>query len=110
MHMTHHGYFAFQVLKKLTCTECGFGEIKKLLELRDRIVDDVLKLELEYAATSASLIHRVKPLSWFDESFERDIAIMPWFFKCNPGRFPTWEGKNDPRTSLTSAPSVTLED
>ncbi|KAN0026447.1 hypothetical protein ACTFIV_007432 [Dictyostelium citrinum] len=98
MHMTHYGYLPFQMVKYLSCTECGITKEDQItLFSNDIEKGDIQKLELRLLETKSDHSYRVRKLKDMDDFFKKEVAILPWFYNCNRNRYPVWERKNDPR-------------
>ncbi|EAL71237.1 hypothetical protein DDB_G0272170 [Dictyostelium discoideum AX4] len=98
MHMTHYGYLPFQMVKYLSCTECGITREDQITLFSNDIgKGDIQKLELRLLETKSDHAHRIRQLSSMDDFFKKEVAILPWFYNCNRNRYPVWERKNDPR-------------
>lgn len=99
MHMTHYGYVPFQLIKRITCTECGFHDADAMDYFSGVVKNgDILELEKILARTAINNIMRnhTHEIAGMPESSD-----MPWFLGCNPERFPRWYGNHDARLDLT---------
>ncbi|KAN0033365.1 hypothetical protein ACTA71_002790 [Dictyostelium dimigraforme] len=98
MHMTHYGYLPFQMVKYLSCTECGIKNITHVKNFSDDIQNGrIQQLELRLLETKSDHAHKVQEISEMNDFFKKEVAILPWFYNCNRNRYPVWERKNDPR-------------
>ena len=97
-HFTHYGFLVYQVLKRLSCTECG--ELEQTLSKLHTAVKTGEWKELEQ---EMSLIHihdhRIIPLDQLDPLERSKIVYLPWFYNCNRNRYSMWEGHPDSRVS-----------
>ncbi|KAM9985045.1 hypothetical protein ACTFIY_009486 [Dictyostelium cf. discoideum] len=98
MHMSHYGYLPFQMVKYLSCTECGITREDQITNFSNDILNGkIQELELRLGKTKSDHVHKVSKLSDMNVFFKKEIAILPWFYNCNRNRYPVWERKNDPR-------------
>ncbi|KAN0026448.1 hypothetical protein ACTFIV_007433 [Dictyostelium citrinum] len=98
MHMSHYGYLPFQMVKYLSCTECGITKESQITNFSDDIQNGKIQaLELRLLKTKEEHAHKLSKMSNMDDFFKREVAILPWFYNCNRNRYPVWERKNDPR-------------
>ncbi|KAM9985047.1 hypothetical protein ACTFIY_009488 [Dictyostelium cf. discoideum] len=98
MHMTHYGYLPFQMVKYLSCTECGIKNETHVKNFSDDIQNGkIQKLELRLLETKSDHAYKIQDISTMDDFFKKEVAILPWFYNCNRNRYPVWERKNDPR-------------
>ncbi|KAM9996600.1 hypothetical protein ACTFIZ_001549 [Dictyostelium cf. discoideum] len=98
IHMSHYGYLPFQMVKYLSCTECGITKESQITNFSDDIQNGKIQdLELRLGKTKADHAHKISKLSGMDDFFKKEVAILPWFYNCNRNRYPVWERKNDPR-------------
>ncbi|KAM9951805.1 hypothetical protein ACTFIT_002488 [Dictyostelium discoideum] len=98
MHMTHYGYLPFQMVKYLSCTECGIKNETHVKNFSDDIQNgNIQKLELRLLETKSDHAYKIQDISTMDDFFKKEVAILPWFYNCNRNRYPVWERKNDPR-------------
>ncbi|KAN0026450.1 hypothetical protein ACTFIV_007435 [Dictyostelium citrinum] len=98
MHMTHYGYLPFQMVKYLSCTECGIRNETHVKNFSDDIQNGrIQQLELRLLETKSDHAYKVQDISTMDDFFRKEVAILPWFYNCNRNRYPVWERKNDPR-------------
>ncbi|EPZ36962.1 hypothetical protein O9G_001407 [Rozella allomycis CSF55] len=96
MHMSHDGYLPFQMLKRLSCTECGIN-INDFEHWYDMLSKGKLhELEFELAKEYPGNEKRIVPLSSLNDQNRKAVSI-PWFYECNKQRFPQWERKHDTR-------------
>jgi hypothetical protein len=98
-HFTHYGYLAYQVLKILSCTECG--EFKPVLsQLHAAVKTGKWKeLEFELSQLRDGWDRRTIPLDQLDPLERSKIVYLPWFYDCNRNRYSMWEGHPDSRVS-----------
>ncbi|KAM9996602.1 hypothetical protein ACTFIZ_001551 [Dictyostelium cf. discoideum] len=98
MHMTHYGYLPFQMVKYLSCTECGIKNETHVKNFSDDIQKgNIQKLELRLLETKSDHAYKIQDISTMNDFFKKEVAILPWFYNCNRNRYPVWERKNDPR-------------
>jgi hypothetical protein len=87
MHMTHYGYLVYQLLKRMTCTECP--QPKKFLDEMATTARSGNWNELEMAWSQP--VENWKPrIASLDEIWDRDdvmerqqLVYLPWFYECN---------------------------
>ncbi|KAK5574970.1 hypothetical protein RB653_010225 [Dictyostelium firmibasis] len=98
MHMSHYGYLPFQMVKYLSCTECGVrNETHVKIFSNDIQNGKIQQLELRLLETKSSHANKIQDISTMDDFFRKEVAILPWFYNCNRNRYPVWERRNDPR-------------
>jgi hypothetical protein len=110
MHMTHYGYLVYQLLKRMTCTECP--QPKKFLDEMATTARSGNWNELEMAWSQP--VENWKPrIASLDEIWDRDdvmerqqLVYLPWFYECNRHRYSMWEGKPDRRTAQLTSDAV----
>ncbi|CAL8084446.1 unnamed protein product [Orchesella dallaii] len=119
MHMTHYGYFPFQLAKILTKIE-GIGEtvqneiaskiqfVMNKLKVGDKNysmseveqIDAFKNIEAELTKLPANFKKRIISLDSFKLKYPDEytnLIKLPWFYDCNRERYPLWEGKHDGR-------------
>ncbi|EGG23439.1 putative beta-1,4-mannosyl-glycoprotein beta-1,4-N-acetylglucosaminyltransferase [Cavenderia fasciculata] len=101
MHMTHYGYLPYQIIKKLSCTECGIKSMPQLSIFADDLeTGNISQLELKLLQPPDDFKNRIRDISTMDQEFRDRVAILPWFYNCNRNRYPVWESKNDKRLQV----------
>ena len=103
-HLTSHGYAAFLYLKEATATEYDSvrNSFSSLNALKDGKIDISTFEKDAYHRIVDHFRHRIIPTSQ-SHHILGDLLDIPWLLKCNPERYPTWFGKNDPRIYLTAS-------
>ncbi|EGG14351.1 hypothetical protein DFA_12121 [Cavenderia fasciculata] len=98
MHMSRYGYIPFNIAKKLSCTECGINKMEQLLVFSEDLINGTIyELEKKLLKVPEHFELRVEKLSDMDQQFNKQVAILPWFLKCNPYRYPVWHMNHDTR-------------
>jgi hypothetical protein len=99
VHMTHHGYLPFLMLKFFTCTECGIGDILNIVDLMIQNVHTNNSLRVPEVEFSKMYIDKKRwvPLKSVDEKQRKEITYIPWFVNCNRDMYPTWFYGHDTR-------------
>ncbi|EGG22938.1 putative beta-1,4-mannosyl-glycoprotein beta-1,4-N-acetylglucosaminyltransferase [Cavenderia fasciculata] len=111
MHMSHYGYLPFQMVKVLSCSECGVKSESQVTVFSNDLSKSnyrVKELESRLIQTPANDRPRVVPLDTMDAHFKNDVAILPWFYDCNRNRYPVWESKHDTRLEIDHPIKVTI--
>jgi hypothetical protein len=100
MHMTHYGYLPYQLLKLLTCSDAtsSFEDIQGILQNVQAFVDAEawLKMEQNYAEPPPVFMPRIQKITELSAR-DRAVVVLPWFYVCNPDRYPSWVGSHDTR-------------
>eukprot|EP00298_Acanthocystis_sp_HF-20_P015903 c21312_g1_i2.p1 GENE.c21312_g1_i2~~c21312_g1_i2.p1 ORF type:complete len:487 (+),score=205.20 c21312_g1_i2:108-1568(+) len=97
MHMTNHRYLPYLIVKRLTGTEYGFAKHSVLLDmLRQAGQSGNVKNLESVIGDQANAESRLVPLSQIANEM-RNIAIIPWYLKCNLNRYPYWQKGHDTR-------------
>jgi hypothetical protein len=97
-HFTHYGYIVYQLLKRMSCSEC-IDMIKLDLSRLRAAVKTGRWRELEQEMSQpGGFSSRIIPLDQLDPEERRKIVYLPWFYDCNRNRYPMWEGHPDSRT------------
>lgn len=109
VHLTHYNYLPYHLVKVVGMSEGSFsldegrvlvGKVVKMWE-----EDKLQELEdayFEFVLTNPPWIGRFVKID--HPSVQRELAPVvhvPWFYKCNRGRYPRWEGKPDSRLGLS---------
>ncbi|KAI9338012.1 hypothetical protein BDR26DRAFT_863441 [Obelidium mucronatum] len=94
-HLTNYGYLPFQMLKRISCSECGLNN-DLLVRWRTGFMNSsVFQLEMDMSEDWIKRYQsRIKLVS---EINDPGIVSVPWFLECNLKRFPMWMGENDLR-------------
>ena len=99
VHFSHYGYLVYQVMKLLSCSECG-EFMKSVLSMLHATVKTGNWKELEYnVSQSEGWGGRMIPLDQLDPLERSKIVYLPWFYDCNRNRYSMWEGHPDSRVS-----------
>ena len=103
MHMTHYGYLPFQIIKKLTCTECnnqGRNQQSMRKEtsaaVKEQLFVEVEKRWSRQPESPRRRIHKISE-SGMSAAEKKKVVYLPWFYDCNRDRYPLWESKHDSR-------------
>jgi len=78
VHFTHYGFLVSQVLKSLSCTECGEFQIVSLLHKAVKM-ENWKELEQELSQVG-DLAQRIIPLDQLDPLEHGKIEYRPWFY------------------------------
>ena len=97
-HFTHYGFLVYQLLKLLSCSECG-NQVKFVLStLLATVKSGTWKeLEQDWSKMADQFVSRTVPLDQLDPDERRKIVYLPWFYDCNRKRYSMWEGHPDSR-------------
>ncbi|KAI9349722.1 hypothetical protein BDR26DRAFT_930630 [Obelidium mucronatum] len=94
-HLTNYGYLPYQMLKRISCSECGLNNDLLLRWRNSFLSSNVFQLETEMSEDWIKMFKdRIKPISEINDT---SIVSVPWFLECNLKRFPMWMGDNDLR-------------
>lgn len=96
MHMSDHPYVPFRIIKMLTCSECsGTLNQKNCNFFREVFQQGGVYGLAEFFSSRA---HNQNKQRWVKrEKIKPGVAVMPWFLKCNPDRYPYWFNRPDTR-------------
>lgn len=95
--MTHYGYLPFQMVKRMTATECGPQSLSTLQTFSKYLkIGDIRNMERDLGATPTTFKSRLYPVDIGDPEM-KEICILPWFYDCNRHRYPVWEDGHDTR-------------
>lgn len=94
VHLSDYKYLPFILLKQMSCTECS---LKLLSQLGHQIQETFQRgswreLESKLAETPQRSVSRIVPVETVS-----GLEYRPWFYTCNPRRYPAWEGNPDSR-------------
>jgi len=105
-HLTRPAFLPSAILKELSATEKGW--YPGLVNVAFLLV--ATKKDLDREQTSLYNLDDNRCWQGFSDPMNTvtDVeAYIPWYLKCNPGSFPYWFGKPDPRNAaLVSAMAV----
>lgn len=110
MHFSTFPYLPFQLIKQLTAPDDGLQGISNLIQIgmtylnkSDNNVDSTALKKLKEIITPQWWISSELILSLdsfrkiYGENILNSIVKVPWFYYCNPWRYPGFKGKNDER-------------
>jgi len=91
-------YLPHLLLQMVTCTECEINHgtlsfLKHIFQTGD-VADAETKMGNAWPNSVAS---RIIPLTSLPHATE--LAVIPWFLKCNLQRYPYWTKQHDTRLS-----------
>jgi hypothetical protein len=95
MHMSDYCYVPYRMSKAISCSECSGLGAGVIAAARS---GDLSRLSAIFQPLHyhSSLQNRVFPLK--DVIAEiKDIVAVPWYYACNPSRYPSWELQHDHR-------------
>jgi hypothetical protein len=97
IHMTEYAYLPNQLIKDISCTECGPWDDKLTENIETKIkAGRIEELEEELRVLPNRIMSRIVNLAEVKDIMT-EIAILPWFYDCNRNRYPVWEGGHDTR-------------
>ena len=99
-HLTHNGYLPLQILKRSSCTECDQQAIKDFANLGTSSAIKDLNAYESLLADSSSYGNRQLNATTAHPIVKDYLHMLPWFLTCNPGRYPRFFDKSDPRIQL----------
>jgi hypothetical protein len=97
IHMTHYGYLPYQLIRDISCTECGPWGERIMEDIEEKVkADRIRELEIKHGAVPKGNMPRIVNLTKIQDKMT-DVAILPWFYDCNRMRYPVWESGHDTR-------------
>ena len=104
-HLTYYTFLPFFLLKLLSQTECGKDGSGRMGR---RMIREAFTIPLKMENSSLTYMEkyhhqrnkdkRIRLLKDIPDDLS-NIVNVPWFYACNPSRYPSWEGKHDSRVS-----------
>jgi len=90
IHLTYYPYLPFLLNKSVVCSECKPFKVDTSKSIEEMLAQTV---------KPSKKLHNWKNLDDIRDEIE-DVYFIPWFLKCNPGRFPVFFNNPDPRLYL----------
>ena len=101
-HLTYYTYVPYFMLRMLSATECLPNAIftKQIMQsLAKTLLSDTRSLkEIETLMQARKNLTNLKMLKDVKEDISA-VIVRPWFYECNPERYPAWFGMHDLRVS-----------
>jgi hypothetical protein len=101
IHMTDYAFLPYHLLKWMTATEYGGYTVEQLRDFARQARDDVRALETArlHTRTRTDHIERAFTIEAARRLEPRlsQIMSMPYWYTCNPHRYPAFEGQHDTR-------------
>ena len=96
MHLTQYSYAPYMMAKYMSISE-GHSWDKMLEMVKTAIAtQNITILDHDLSSPFEEFGHRIIKVEDLPDE-EKGVVDMPWFLKCNLGRFPSWESKPDSR-------------
>ncbi|KAI9349742.1 hypothetical protein BDR26DRAFT_852703 [Obelidium mucronatum] len=97
-HLTNYGFLPYQMLRAISCSECGL-DADRLLRWNSYIKKGkIQELELDWSRELFEPHRKMEPKRFKSiQAIGPEIVSIPWFLQCNLDRFPMWRGVNDRR-------------
>ena len=101
-HLTYYTFVPYFMLRMLSATECLPNAIftKQIMQsLAKTLVSDTRSLkEIETLMQARKNLTNLKMIKDVNEDMSA-VIVRPWFYECNPERYPAWLGMHDTRVS-----------